>query len=367
MSIIRRQPELFLILLLAPITIAAIAPITNANSQAQTCGVAINSQIRIKTASQNIAGAIAIAMTSPELAEKSQGYGMVFSSVFNTWSFDTVHCSVTAWKDVNVVFALNSTGGAFAGYIVVTVNPPLTNILSVTFQEPQPPFTNSPTWSGYEFHRGTILSPALVSLATWTVYPASIPSGVTCANGQCEIAPWTGLVNAPGGTTGIAQGGTLSSIKNGGSRSYTTWYEFYPHNPVFCTIPVKAYDSISAEVYDHAADGGPWYLYDIYVDDYNSNQVCQVVSYNFSGMGQPWFSEFIAERRAAYTLAQFPNFGIWGETDFQGTYYTNYQSYTTGWWTEYIMYNGCGNNIAVSSVDSTSTFSESWQTSCGTY
>ncbi len=94
---------------------------------------------------------------------------------------------------------------------------------------------------------------------------------------------------------------------------------------------------------------------------------CQVVSYNFSGMGQPWFSEFIAERRAAYTLAQFPNFGIWGETDFQGTYYTNYQSYTTGWWTEYIMYNGCGNNIAVSSVDSTSTFSESWQTSCGTY
>lgn len=174
-------------------------------------------------------------------------------------------------------------------------------------------------------------------------------------------------MHTAGGDSYIAQGGTDSVIQNG-VRSNKAWYEFWitQPSPTFCTIPVSAYDSITAEVYDHGASGGPWYLYDIYVDDNSNGYVCQVVNYNFSSMGYPWYSEFVAERRSTYTLAQFTNFGIWGETDFAGTYYTNYQSYATGWWNEYIMNNGCGNNISVGSVDSTSTFSESWLTSCGT-
>jgi hypothetical protein len=303
----------------------------------------------------------------------THGYNIVFNSIFNIWSFDS-HGDVV-WKTVNVVFSVSNLSG-FIANIVLTEDPSTPQVLNASLQTRV--FTDSSTrtssnWSGYSSTGNAVAStPIYEAYATWTMPAVSEPWSYACFFTHYDLAIWPGLTADSGGSGGIVQAGTDSGLycTIGCSYYYYGWYEFYPVASVTCSNSFSPSDSVETDIYNHAENGGSSTVYDVYVYEFTKRTVCSVTDQSFTSLTVPYYGQFIAERPTfGSTLARLRKFGsvtLTGDVYYSGAFRGINGPYTNGWYIETLMNNGQGQNIGISSVSSTSAFTQTWLTSAGT-
>ena len=138
--------------------------------------------------------------------------------------------------------------------------------------------------------------------------------------------------------------------------------------------------TIYADMISHAKSGGAYNVYDLFVIDNTSLQGCSTTNYSFPQMGVPYYALFMGERPtlsggAVQALAQFNTFSFTNaQLYYSGSLvgiYTPYSQTPFGWDTWEPMRNTCSDsltheNITPSSVSTSNSFTETWNTSCGT-
>jgi len=106
------------------------------------------------------------------------------------------------------------------------------------------------------------------------------------------------------------------------------------------------------------------------VYEFTKGTVCSVIDQSFTSFTAPYYGQFIVERPSfGGTLARLPEFGsvtVTGDVYYSGAFQGIYGPYTSGWYIETFMNNGQGQNIGISSVSSSSAFTQTWLTSAGT-
>jgi len=357
----------------------------------------MHQQIHTQVSAMNREKAISLALGSREFQAKAVGHLIQFNSIFTTWSASSRGDSL-GWQDVNVVYSYqDSTGSA---NIVVTMDPTLTRVVSVTTQDnplqnrsPSPycitacncspsPVTASgtgdqkiqpqcggggggggcvpasnlnPTWSGYEMRAAcnerTV--PIYYVNSQWTVPSVGEPWQHACDGYHCDVALWAGLTAYPGGSTYIVQAGTDSGVYcafGGCSYFYTAWYEFYPQASVSCGA-VNPGDLVLTQIENFGSYGTPadW---NVFVSNYhqggNGVAICNVQNYNFD-VSTPYYAQFIAERPhicqgincfVANYDARLPQFGsVTMSANLLQPNVPGYTAWSNGWYTIYRMQN----------------------------
>jgi len=255
------------------------------------------------------------------------------------------------------------------------------------------------TWSGFEFYQPATGQPPNFPIyeadASWTVPGISNPGSPNCTSSPyCYFLVWTGLVSGSGGVDKscsfggcIVQVGTASVITNSGV-SYFAWYEYYPRPLVQCGA-VNVGDSVRATVQSQVLSGGNVNVYTVQVyDSILGLTVCNFNQDVISGAGYPigwtpYYAEYIAERACfgsvtSCTSSHLPQFGTYGTTgsyiykkDARSAIIVNiYDSCSLFNFNEWIMTNTCGTtsmpNINISPISTSSTFTQTWVSSCGT-
>jgi hypothetical protein len=95
--------------------------------------------------------------------------------------------------------------------------------------------------------------------ANWAGYAASgtqfskvsgswVQPTASCDSGSGDAAFWVGIGGATGESQALEQAGTEADCSNGGSPTYTAWYELVPAAPVTTDLAVKPGDTISTTV-----------------------------------------------------------------------------------------------------------------------
>jgi hypothetical protein len=320
--------------------------------------------------SLNPAQAISLAETTQQYHDYTTNSSVAYSSIFNTWSFDSA-ANVT-WQTVNVVFSLASSS-RFYGYLVVTEDPALSGVSQVATQRTNMTAGTSTTWSGYTFYGNSNANTAVYeAYSGWTVPSVSEPWSYACFFIHCDLAVWPGLTATSGGGSAIVQAGTDSGLycTSGCSYYYYGWYEFYPSAGVTCSnFPVSPSDSAAADVINHAEWGGSSTVYDIYVYDFTKGNTCSVTNQSFTSFTTPYYGQFIGERPSiGGSSAQLPKFGsvtMSGSAYYSGALRGISSPYSSGWYSTSVMTNGGNTNINLGSVSS-SAFTQTWSTSSGT-
>jgi hypothetical protein len=331
--------------------------------------------------------AVAMAESSAQFSEKSQGFASVwFATTNDQWSY-TRDCS-TALDGVNVIFGLNNTIG-LRFWLVVDET---ANISKVTeaYVAPVGRLQTYSRWSGYELwgNQGKT-APVLESEISFNqpkpIYPSQCGnSGSTCVCGDygtCEIAVWAGLSNSLGASSGqLAQTGTVAWIQCqvGCGYTYEGVYELLPNPAVPCSPSggISNGDGIVARVTNHYANGGNIYYYDFIIDDFKTNQAC-TANNNYYTM-VPYFSEQIFEwpmycnnQGSCVSLAGFSDTSAYGATWYNGAFVSDYAAYSKGYYllddlTWYCSYWGQSTDVATGLMGSGSQWAESYVTSACT-
>ncbi|TMI20297.1 hypothetical protein E6H36_13010 [Candidatus Bathyarchaeota archaeon] len=344
--------------------------------------------------------AIALALASTEFQQMTSRSIWAFNSIFDRFTFTLSAFGVSVVpQNVNVVYSLVAPGLVGVN-IVVTEDPALSNVLTVTTQEvPRYSGTESDShnYSGYEFvdcHTAPTYcnidwqSPIYEASANWNMPYVQEPGAWACFNHKCDVATWVGLCNVPGCTdNNIVQGGTDSGVYcvTGCQTYYQAFYEFGA-NSVYCYYWQAGGGNI-VDVYSKYVTTGnpndvPYYTVNVY-STYNG-QSCGTSNNYYPSVSNPHYSEFINERPwwdyPWNYYARLPSFYDGGpewitscQIDAQSTN-SNYPStycspmYNQGWDTYYLMRNGCSppDNIALGGIDSSSDFSQTYLRYCGT-
>jgi hypothetical protein len=384
------------LMLLSPMT---VLPSVNAQSQlpSGSCSSISKKEIHDKATSLDNSKAKLMAENSNNFKTKIQGHGYRFNSIFNTWSLDKTSCNLT-WKTTNIVYSFNDTKGSMKN-IVVTEDPALTKIISVTEQvvSRASTSTNSYNWAGYEpyaMSSPTTKYPVYEATTTFTLPSITYPSNPTnaCKTNlgyqPCDLAIWDGIEDSLGGSNNLAQAGADEDITyNGGYQySYYLWYEFLTTSPgglTQCTgLTINPSDSITSDVYGENTYGGSNTSYDISITDNTSNpvQLCTVTGQSFFTTSTPYYGTFIDERLCntnanpcpTSSMSTLPSFT--SDTFSSTTMYYNGGTQSidssfgvNGWYNEDKMnLNGSNPPNISNGAESSSSFTETYRNSLGT-
>lgn len=360
-------PFLLVLILLLP----ALGSTGSAQSSSLTN--TIRSNIQGATANFDSQKAIGLAEASQGFQHESANHSLAFNSIFDTWNFDSSG-SVT-WITVNVVFSFSSSDGTTKN-LVITEDPALTSVREVNVQNStyHGGTSYSTNWSGYTFTGNSgATNPVYEAYAYWSVPTVSEPQAYFCFFAHCDLSLWAGLTATSGGSTGIVQAGTDSGLycTVGCSYYYYGWYEFYPAGSVTCSNSFSPNNVASADIYNHAENGGSSTVYDIYVYNLTTGTACSVTNHSFTNFNTPYYGQFIGERPSfGGSPARLPKFGsvtMTGDIFYPVNHYVGiYTPYSNGWYTKIIMQNSGNTNIQVGSVSSSSGFTQTWLTSSGT-
>ena len=96
------------------------------------CTYSIASQMDAKESQLNNTKAMSLAANNQDFQSKITGYNATFNSIFSQWSWDQ-ECNLT-WLDVNVAYSLYDDKG-YVKNVIVTLDPELTHVVSVSEQE----------------------------------------------------------------------------------------------------------------------------------------------------------------------------------------------------------------------------------------
>lgn len=229
-----------LIILLSVAVVGAMTPISVASGQASQNQNGYNlSQVQSIQAimarlESTVDQASAISFSSTLTTRDYSSFNLVFSSVFETFTFN--HALSVNVTSINVVYDFAYPNGTAAS-LVVKENPSLTTIISAEIQPDLSSGTNYiANWAGYTLAGGSSSPyPAVYYVnATWTVPGVKEASNNECLSSYCTVDVWPGISDALAGGD-IAQAGTMSvldCIVNCGSgsssgSSYFAWYEYY--------------------------------------------------------------------------------------------------------------------------------------------
>jgi hypothetical protein len=325
--------------------------------------------------------AILMAEENSEFTAKTSIYNSTFSGIFNTWSLDTVNCSVT-WRDTNIAYSLSDEKG-YVKNIVVTLDPSLTEVMNISEHVGgQYGYSfNNINWAGYEFVGSSFTSTTNPTVTTYEgkttfALPAvSQPWSGACNSKPCNLAIWTGLEETKGASnTDIVQAGVDRKITCTPTCITNTffWYQFDTTSNAFqCGgITINTGDSISITVTNQAKTGGPNNKYNVSMQDLTSGGGCSLTGQIYNDMTAPKYAPFINER-AKYpgydysTLAQFTSDTMTGTVYYSSASHSIQDPYNNGWWREDIMKNLGTTNINPGTVSS-GAFTQPWSSSAGT-
>jgi hypothetical protein len=372
--------------------VAYVAPLSAVLPAASTTNCPnIDSQIGTLASSLNMSKATSLATSSSQFQSNAKGYESSYSSMFNTWSWNT-NCSIT-WTNVNVVFSLSS-GGGFVKYVIVSENPALTTILKVSTQSgamksgpagassasstsPHHALGSDPsstTWSGYELAGSSSANVEVFDAhQSYYVPTVSEPYSYACSFTHCDVTVTSALVNTAGGGNGyLAEAGTDSGLycTIGCSYYYYGWYELYPSSSVQCSNTIHAGDNVVAEVINEGLHGGNDHLYDTYVTDFTNSTSCTVTGQDLTSMGKPYYADTVMTRPTigggTTRLPKFTEVDPTGFSNYGGSWVNYYNTYNSGWYNQYTMQNSGNTNISVSVIYYTNYYNQVWSTSSGT-
>ncbi len=330
------------------------------------------------TGNLDIAKAVDLAKSSAAYQSAVAEYSNVeFNSVFNTWSFDSAG-SVT-WNNVNAVFSVSNSSG-FTKNLVITEDTEATSVKRVYWEDNNfiASDYNLTRWAGYTPYSTYGGGAVYEAYSQWQVPSVSRP-GTQCVSRQCNLAVWVGLTADQYGYGGIVQAGSQGYIDcpSTCTTTYKLWYQFYPDaSPVSC-MTVSASDSVSADVLNQGYNGGDNTKYNVYLSDYTTGTGCgpaQGTVYDCDAcFSIPYYGQFIAERPIVHpgvpaTLPQFSSVTMSQSMIYYSgaNHYIN-DPYNDGRYYRWTMVNSGYVNIQVGSVQSSGTFTQTWQTSQGTY
>ncbi len=329
------------------------------------------------TGNLDTAKAVDLAKSAPQFQSAANAYTVNFSSIHNTWSFDS--SGNVVWDTVNVVFSVKDSKG-FHANLVLTEDPSLTSVIQVSWQNNTRSFTptnrTSANWSGYTFAGNSdSTAPVYEAYATWSVPAVSEPYSYACFFSYCSLGIWPGLSSDSDGANGIVQAGTLGEVycTIGCTSTYSAWYQFYGDDDqaTFCNnFPVAASDSMAVDIVNEARDGGSSTIYNIYISNYRTGQGCNVYDRSYSSFSTPYYGQFITERPAGSGgLLRLPKFGSatmsGAMMNYGGSNHYISDPYNNGWYIRSLMTNSGNLNIEVGAVSSGS-FTQTWKTSNGT-
>ncbi|MGI0092804.1 MAG: G1 family glutamic endopeptidase [Nitrosotalea sp.] len=357
--------------------------IPNVHAQDQTCADKVTQQMRVNSQNIDTTKARSLSSTNNELQGKLNGYKYKLDSISTGWSFDS-NCNVTL-TGVQLSYILSDSTG-YVKNVIVLEDPSLSTVTKIQEEVGKKFFstTHSSTWSGYEVYGAC--SPtcpdAYDAYGSWTEPTASKPSsGGQCSTPHCDMAIWVGLEDQFGAANNhLAQTGTDAVVNCGIVNcpvSYNAWYEFLPSDSVNMTmVSVHKNDAITSEVINAYILGGTSTLYDVSVVDSTSSTSQYVYNVSYGVMSDPQNADFIVERGFEHDIGQQEslaaysptNLSIYGKTYYNGAYHGITDPYSASTYNNDIMDQNCSPNpnITLGSIGTGSTFSETYQNSCGT-
>ncbi len=379
------------------------APITPSAPYAK-CNQSAEAQQTAQSQNMNIANGIAVAESSREFSQLTQGYNVAFRTEDNLWKW-SLDCNVTL-QSTHFEFSLRNSAGVVT-ILVVNENPAMTAVENMTLTTisqggsnsgssvtPLTSYSNS-YWSGYELwgkNSGGTQVPVYQVTSEWNETSVSPPASPTnaCLNQFCDVAVMNGLANNAGGSNGVVEAGSDSIVSCTSSNSCTyTYYLWYgtdtgsttSSSTTYWCMNVAAGDYVGVNIMSEYIQpgGGPVTTYTIYGADDTTGYSCgSVGDVTDTSMGTPYYGEFMTLRfyyngvPAYYgALAKFGTIHNYDANMYYGGSNINlYTPYTNGWYNQYTMNNGCGNNIALQAMQKQDTlhadFNQHYNTSCGT-
>ncbi|HSB57752.1 MAG TPA: hypothetical protein VLD38_08095 [Nitrosopumilaceae archaeon] len=317
-----------------------------------------------------------LASSNSEFNDRTQGYIISNSDIFNEWQINKTDCT-PVWKDVNIVYFLNDTSG-YAKNLVFTLDPELKTVIKVDEYKAGFAFISNTHWDGYEFYGNSLHSLTVYKAQAIYNHPTvSKPvSGPTCpSSNTCDLLIWTGLGNAVGASNGnLAQTGSVSTVNcstNPCTTSYFMFYEFLPNAYVNCGS-INANDQISAKI---TKGSGSSSLYDVSTVDTYLSKMCTKTGYSYPQLTNPTIAPFINERdcftsscSTIHSLAKFGTDTIVGYMQYNGILNSISVPYNNSYYTEDQMWNpsyGATHNVSHNGAGSGS-FTETWLSSNNT-
>lgn len=278
-----------LLVLISGFSLAHLPTSSGQFSAGSSCNSAVATNLSNPEAF-NSPKAIELAQNSSQLeAVTSRGVAM-FYSIFHLSQMSVSAGSCTlVLESVNVVFTLSN--GSLA---IVSENPNSTKVLGLSLQTPPKDFAAS-NWAGYEYNQAS----TNVVKAVWTQPTVTSAQANNCPVTNCAVGFWVGEAAQSGGANGVDQTGTAIDVSCGifgcsVSGNYA-WYEYYGGTnggpPVTC-FSTSSGDSILAGV-QYSGGYNTWTI-----QDSTNGQVCN--GGKPMSMGQPYYSEFMAEDGCSY-------------------------------------------------------------------
>lgn len=333
---------------------SAITTTDSSSAASNTCTEQMANEMHQKSSVLDNPKAISLAVQNAEYQSRVQGYVPKFNSIYNDWKFDTANCHAIEWLSVNVVHSLYDVNGNYIKNVVVTLDPELTHVASISEHIGavySPSQDHAPNWAAQEYTASSFSSssPPTKNIweakGSWTLPSVSPPTDLTypCRTDTgyhqpCDLAIWTGLEDdfeAKNTGDHIAQAGSDEKITCTSSSSCTTeyflWYEFFTNETpntsqaTDCTgFTLNPGDGVQAIVTSHGKTGGSAALYDVSVINTSTGVGCGTTNVIFA-MSDPIIAAFVDER-AKYdgsnyaTLAEF-NTGTSGTDAITGHLY----------------------------------------------
>ena len=387
-----------LVLLLVPIATSLGSVHANESNASllSTCNASLIPHVIAAEAQIDSNAAIGLAENNSAFIAAVNGQTYTFSGVATSYSFNTVTCSDLSLKSVSVNFYLPSVGSVCDNTkiptgIQVLEDPSLAHVINVQVNSGECA-ANSPNWDGYQVHTtyGGTQTNQVYSTTSFSQPTASSNSYCNQSPYVCAVLVWSGLSNQTYSTNPafIAQTGTEAEMNctslSCPSPSYVGWYEFYPGGLNQCTgDTVNTGDSMQALAENGYYWGGASNAYRTFLfDDTGTGWICSSGSQTApSGTGITSYAETVVERpKIAGHLSVLATFNSGSSLTLSGSQECYYLSslqnplQCTGFYndiqTEITMQNSCNgtntNNISTGSLDSGSTFTETFSTACGT-
>jgi hypothetical protein len=290
------------------------------------------------------------------------------------------------WDEVNVFYA-RYNGTVFDGWVVVSLDPGLTHIISTELQVGNPSASDvkQQLWSGYGFGGNSGFTASVYeSYGSWKIPALSQPYSGACPNASsaCLLLIWSGLTSDP--TNNLIQGGSISNLSLTGGNWVTVrdlWFESQPgqDSVQYCgnSSTVQNSDVITSDVESHALNGGNVDTFDIFETDITNYAACSSTNNYVSAVGTPTNALLIFEigntiGGRIYTLPSFGDAGgvnDRGYTYYGGSIHDIIDPYNAGYYNTYSMWNPDNNgyhNIGISTVFQNSSFNEYFNTASGT-
>ena len=373
---------------------------TQSNSSTQgtqgLCAKEVVSGVNALLANINSAKAQELAEQSAQFQTEVAGHGYKFVTVAAVASFNSETCKATTLEKLSVDFTLNDeyvTSGTTTVPAGVTVfeNPALTGVLNVTLDLS---VQGLEFFSGYEatYQVSGVLQPLLETQQYY--YEPSFNYNSNCYTYyqyntayQCEVSTWSGISGSYGGGGFLVQSGTnvLFQCNAGGTCSsgvYGAWWDWVPSGPAYSfggSVAVSDYITPLEENMYYV--GGTLNQYEAAVIDWTQNWAASTSPLSVGQTAYWSQSEFEipGPNSGGSAPAALPTFGTatmyyatlcWGTTN-SCAYWGNVANIVIRSPAD-TMVNYCPatgsnvQNILLSSVSSFGTYTQTYNTNCGT-